>query len=101
LVAVVIAVAAMLGAGTNATLSDAAWVSRANALADPDPQLNAGLGFSVSTLDESHFTDAMLVSSLELQTAQQIDRNGKLHPWLAQSVTRPSPATYVYTRVTV
>jgi peptide/nickel transport system substrate-binding protein len=63
----------------------------------PISQLRVGLEYAITTLDQTQSTAALNQTlGLSLDQLVQIGPGGKVHPWLAQSVTRPNPTTFVY-----
>jgi peptide/nickel transport system substrate-binding protein len=59
--------------------------------------VRVGLTSSVSVLDSAHSTgETPGIVALGLETLMKIGPDGSLQPNLAQSVTRPTPAIYVY-----
>jgi peptide/nickel transport system substrate-binding protein len=59
------------------------------------PLLRIGVG-PISTLDQSRTDVGVIVDSLALDTLMKINANGTLQPNVAQSVTHPGKAVYVY-----
>jgi peptide/nickel transport system substrate-binding protein len=60
------------------------------------PLVRVGLPYSVPNLDQAHTNLAADVTSLSLETLLQINKSGKLEPWLATSWSQPGPSKYVY-----
>lgn len=58
--------------------------------------LRVGLDASPSTVNPAMEGQTFITDSMGLENLLRIGPNNSLQPWLAQSVTQPSPATYVY-----
>jgi peptide/nickel transport system substrate-binding protein len=58
--------------------------------------LRVGSSSALGSLDVAKSTGGSVGPELSLETLVQSGTDGKLHPWLASSVTVPSPTVYVY-----
>jgi len=92
---VVVVLATVVVAATAFAGSSAAWPSGVRSAA-VIPLLRVGEAGRIVTLDQSRDSTGVEVTSLSLETLMKITPDGKLQPNLAQSVTQPGPATYVY-----
>jgi ABC-type transport system substrate-binding protein len=88
-------VALVVGAGTLASRSAAAPESERHGAA-AIPLLRVGIAASIPTLDAARTTLAGYATSLALETLMKLGPDGKPVPNLAQSVSQPRPAVYVY-----
>jgi peptide/nickel transport system substrate-binding protein len=80
----VLVLALALGAGAGSSATGAASI----------PLLRVGTTGGASTLDPASHTGWWFAGGLE--TLMQFGPNGKIRPWLAQSISQPGRATYVY-----
>ena len=88
-----VAAAAVLAVGF-VSRSDAA--STGPARLHVTAMLRIGVVGGSTNLDGARQTDSYAVNSNALETLFAVGGDGKLRPWLAQSVTQPGRATYVY-----
>ena len=94
----VAAVAALALAGGSVTRSDARPLAGASSHATA-PLLRIGMPGPLSTLDfgRGFAGSTIWVAQLGLEPLVRIGPDGTVKPWLAKTVTRPNPFTYVYT----
>lgn len=62
------------------------------------PLLTVGMAESITNLDHSIANGSFsnVVRGLALEQLEIVGGDGRLHPWLATSMTHPDPVTYVY-----
>jgi peptide/nickel transport system substrate-binding protein len=91
-------VAAAIGALLAACLAacSGAGSSSSSAASASIPQLRVGLAYSISTLNEDKDINAPSIDVLSLETLMRFGPQGNAEPYLATSVSRPDPVTYVY-----
>jgi peptide/nickel transport system substrate-binding protein len=89
-----VVVAALAATAGFVSRPGAASPSRSGATA---PVLRVGFaGLAISTLNIVTGPTAPFVTSLGLETLMRFGNDGKIHPWLAQSMSQANPVTYVY-----
>src|SRR5262245_31489833 len=60
------------------------------------PLLRVGLASGITTLDNNKANSGRTIADLGLETLMNYNPDGSLKPWLAQSVSNPTPAVYAY-----
>jgi peptide/nickel transport system substrate-binding protein len=77
----------------------AGFISSSDAALTADSQgvqLRVGVPYPISNLDPTRTLEPYQVLGLGLEQLVHISPEGKLVPWLAQRVSQPGPAVYVY-----